>query len=34
MSELQMHISKEGDYYLRTLLVQGALHPRALRTRQ
>jgi transposase len=25
-SELQMHISKEGDPYLRTLLVQGAQH--------
>jgi transposase len=25
-SEPQMHISKEGDPYLRTLLVQGALH--------
>ena len=25
-SELQMHISKEGDPYLRTLLVQGAHH--------
>jgi transposase len=24
MSEPQMHISKEGDRYLRTLLVQGA----------
>jgi hypothetical protein len=24
MSERQMHISKEGDRYLRTLLVQGA----------
>ena len=25
-SEPQMHISKEGDPYLRTLLVQGAQH--------
>jgi transposase len=25
-SEPQMHISKEGDKYLRTLLVQGAHH--------
>jgi len=24
MSEPQMHISKEGDFYLRTLMVQGA----------
>jgi len=24
MSEPQLHISKEGDRYLRTLLVQGA----------
>jgi transposase len=25
-SELQLHISKEGDMYLRTFLVQGAHH--------
>jgi hypothetical protein len=35
MSEPQMHISKEGNRYLRTLLVQGAqLHTGALRTGQ
>jgi transposase len=31
-SEPQLHISKEGDRYLSTLLVQGALHSRTVWT--